>query len=84
MNEDEVMIGEEGGDGSYSPAAKPKTKPAPELVPLIYVALTGLNFRANPDEEKEVRIEAGGEVPASVVDASPWLLTDGHVVKQGV
>lgn len=55
-----------------------ETEYAPAAQSPVYIALTGLNY--GPED---TRIEAGDEVPASVVDAAPWLLTDGHVVVQG-
>ena len=42
--------------------------------PPVYLANVGLSY----GKEGE-RVEANGEVPAAVVKASPWLLTDGWV-----
>lgn len=47
-----------------------------------YRARTGLNFPDPAQTDAEVRVEAGGTVPAAVVDANPWLLEQGHVVAE--
>ncbi len=56
----------------------------PEPVPMQYVALIGLNHSTTPENPRGKRVERGEEVPAAIVEASPWLLTGNHVrVKKG-
>lgn len=51
-----------------------KSKRKAEPPPLVWVAIVGMNY--GPDN---ARIEAGEEVPASVLKASPWLIENSHV-----
>lgn len=48
-----------------------------------FIAVVGLNYVVDPEApkelRKEIRVEAGGEVPAEVVERSPWLLEQGYV-----
>ncbi len=43
-----------------------------------YVAQTGINYRTPDGGEK--RVEAGGIVPPYVIQRSPWLIEQGHVL----
>lgn len=45
-----------------------------------YVAQTGLNYGVT-ENSPGIRLEPGDSVPASVVEASPWLIEAGHVRK---
>lgn len=44
------------------------------------IARCGLNYDCTEENPDGVRVEAGGEVPARVAEASPWLLEQGLVV----
>lgn len=46
---------------------------APEAAPLVWVALTGINYGCTDDDPAGTRVEAGEEVPAFVIEQSPWL-----------
>lgn len=48
---------------------------------MTWKAQTGINW---PDGKGgEVRVEAGGDVPDSVVSDNAWLVADGHVAASG-
>lgn len=48
---------------------------------MTWKAQTGINW---PDGKGgEVRVEAGGDVPDSVVSDNAWLVADGHVTASG-
>lgn len=48
---------------------------------MTWQATTGINW---PDGKGgEVRVEAGGDVPDSVVSDNAWLVADGHVTASG-
>ena len=48
---------------------------------MTWKAQTGINW---PDGKGgEVRVEAGGDVPDSVVSDNAWLVVDGHVTASG-
>lgn len=55
---------------------EPETPPDAPL----YVAQTGLNYGVT-ENSPGIRLEPGDSVPASVVEASPWLIEAGHVRK---
>ncbi len=62
------------------PVRRPRrTRLAAEPPPLQYVALFGLNYGCTEQAPDGTRIEAGEDVPESVIQAAPWLLTSGHV-----
>ncbi len=44
-----------------------------------YTATVGINYIGSND--REIRVEPGGNVPASVVKRSPWLVDQGLVTK---
>jgi hypothetical protein len=44
-----------------------------------FIAHCGLNYDCTAENPDGVRVEAGGEVPARVVQASPWLIEQGIV-----
>lgn len=56
-------------------ADKYKTAATPERL----IARFGLNYDCTEENPDGVRVEAGEEVPARVVQASPWLLEQGVV-----
>ena len=58
---------------------KQNVKPESPTPKRIYVALVGLNYGCTGDDPRGTRVEAGEEVPAAVVTASPWLLEQGLV-----
>jgi hypothetical protein len=55
------------------PESEEDDEPEVESEP-VYLAVVGMNVG-----KAGLRIEAGKEVPASAIKASPWLLTEGHV-----
>lgn len=74
-----------GNEDVENTELKPRRiKRLPEPPPLVYVALVGLNHSTTPENPRGERVERGEEVPAAIVEASPWLLRNNHVrVKKG-
>jgi len=82
MGEKDVEILESVLDAPDTAELEPKPKRR-KLDPPVYIARFGLNYGCTDDDPNGVRVEAGDEVPASVIEASPWLIEQGHVAEKG-